>query len=498
MADDTPTEAPVEAPASETLAHHEEAVSETKHMVTVAGEQIPYVATAGRYLLRKEDGSKQASFFATSYVRTDIDDPSTRPVVFAFNGGPGSSSVWLHLGIFGPRRVELDDDGHASPPPGRLIDNDQTLLSDADMVFIDPVGTGFSRSIPDEKFKEFAHFRRDIESVGEFIHLWLSRHGRWGSPKYLAGESYGTTRAAGLAAHLHDRYGIYLNGLILISSVLNFGTASWDKNSWTFAVGNDLPYVVFLPTYAATAHYHGVLAEPYRSMPLRDFLDEVEGFAQGEYATALLAGDRLTTDDRQAIAAKIGGFTGLDPSYVARWNIRIEIMRFCKALLRDRTLTVGRLDSRYTGSGRFDDGERMETDPSGDELTGVFAAMFNAYVRGELAYQSDLPYEIVNMKVHEAWDYEEFKDANVDTSEPLRQAMARNRHLRVLVANGYFDLATPHFATEYTFSHMGLKPDARDRVRMTYYEAGHMMYVHAESRHSLARDIAEFLGSGSG
>ena len=476
----------------EPLPHHEEGVVKTEHVVTIDGRVVPYTATVGRLVLT-DDGSKSASFFYTSYVKSDERDPSARPVVFAFNGGPGSSSVWLHLGVLGPRRVELDAEGKAPSPPGRLVDNEYSILGVADVVFIDPVGTGFSRAIPDKEFKKFAHFKRDIESVGEFINLWLSRNNRWASPKFLAGESYGTTRAAGLAGHLHDRYGIYLNGLILISAVLHFGTAAWDRSTWTFAVGHDLPYIVFLPTYAATAWHHGRVSDEHRSKPLREFVDEVEEFAITDYALALLRGDTLDEDAANRTVDRLAGYTGLDPDYIRKYRLRIEILRFCKRLLGDQGLTVGRLDSRYTGHGRFDDGDSMETDPSGDDITGVYAAMANDHLRRGLGYRSDLPYEVLSMEVFKSWDYEDFKDAHVDTSETLRRILTTNRHLRVYVANGLFDLATPHFATEYTVAHMGLKPEARERIEMSYFDAGHMMYVHEPSLMRLAADMRTFV-----
>ena len=473
--------------------HHEEHTSVTEHSLTIGRKKIPYTATAGRVLLSEEDGKKLASMFFTSYVRSDVTDPSDRPVVFAFNGGPGSSSVWLHMGLFGPKRVELDDTGHPTGLPGRLIPNQHSILDVADLVFIDPVGTGYSRAIPAEDAKKFAHFKRDIESVSEFIRLWLSRNGRWASPKYLAGESYGTTRAGGVAAHLLDHGNIAFNGLILISAVLNFSTSPFDLTTLTFQPGSDVPYITFLPTYAATAWYHGKLDKTHQKKKLRAFLDEVEGFALGEYASALLLGDRLPAARFSAVAAKVAEYTGLPQDYVERYRLRIEILRFCKALRRDEGLTVGRLDSRYTGQGRFDDGDAMETDPSGDVFAGQYAALLNDYLRRELGYETDLVYEVLSQKVFEAWDYEDFKAAHVDVSERLRATLVRNVGMRVMIANGYFDLATPHFATEYTVSHMGLKPDTRSRIEMEYYEAGHMMYAHLPSLEKLAGDLRRFV-----
>ena len=478
--------------------HHEEEVVETSHVVTIGGEQVSYTAAAGRMLLREEEGKKKASFFFVAYTRDGVEDPATRPIVFCFNGGPGSSSVWLHLGAFGPRRVLLDDEGRPGPPPGRLVDNEHAILDVADIVFIDPVGTGYSRAIPEDAAKEYAHFKRDIETVGEFVRIYLTRHQRWGSPKFLAGESYGTTRSAGLAAHLYKLHGIAFNGLLLISSILNFMTAGFDSKTWTFERGNDLPYILFLPTYAAAAWYHGKVSEEHRGRPLRDFLDEVEAFAGTDYTLALFQGDALDAERRGEIARRLAAYAGLSVEYVERYDLRIEILRFCKELLREERRTIGRIDARYTGMDRFVDGDAVEGDPSMDATMGPYTSALNDYLRRELGYESELPYEILSEKVHESWDYEEFKNAHVDVSEALRETMSRNASMRILVANGYYDLATPHFATEYTFSHLGLDESLRGNVEMGYYEAGHMMYVHAVSREKFAADVKSFVTRAAG
>ncbi len=473
--------------------HHEEGVVETAHVVTVGGVEIAYTATAGRTILREEEGKKKASFFSVAYTRDDVEDPATRPIVFCFNGGPGSSSVWLHLGAFGPRRVLLDENGMPGPPPGRLVDNEHALLDVADIVFIDPIGTGYSRAIPDEDLKQYTHFKHDIETVGEFIRIYLTRHERWSSPKFLAGESYGTTRSAGLAAHLYKRHGIAFNGLLLISSILNFQTAGFDRETWTFERGNDLPYPLFLPTYAAAAWHHRKLSDAYLQRPLRDVLDEVEAFASGDYTLALFRGDTLESERFDEIAAQVAGYTGLSVEYVKRYDLRIEILRFCKELLREERRTIGRIDARYTGIDRFVDGDTVEGDPSMDATMGPYTSSLNDYVRRELDYESELPYEILSEKVHESWDYEDFKNAHVDVSEALRETISRNPSTRVFVASGYYDLATPHFATEYTFSHLGLDASLRGNIEFAYYEAGHMMYVHAPSREKLAADVRGFI-----
>jgi carboxypeptidase C (cathepsin A) len=477
--------------------HFEEELRESTHTARIAGGEVTYKATAARMLLKEEDGKKKASFFYVAYVRDDVDDVSGRPIVFCFNGGPGSSSVWLHLGAFGPRRVQLgDDDGMPVAPPGRLVDNDDSLLDAADLVFVDPVGTGFSRAIPGDETKTFAHFTRDIEAVGEFIRIFVTRNQRWGSPKFIAGESYGTTRAAGLAGHLYKRHGMALNGLLLVSSILNFQTAGFDRKTWTFERGNDLPYQLFLPTYAAAAWFHKRLEQRFLDLPLPDFVAEVERFAATDYTLALFAGDGLEQARFDEVAERLAAYTGLPVEYVRAYQLRIEILRFCKELLRSEGRTIGRIDARYTGVDRFRAGDMMESDPSIDAVMGLYSSALNDYVRRELEYESELPYEVLSETVHESWDYEDFKNAHVDVSETLRETMARNPFMRVFVANGYYDLATPHFATEYTFDHLGLDPSLRGNVRMGYYEAGHMMYVHAESRRHLAADLREFM-SGS-
>lgn len=487
-AEDKPVEPPVEPPA-----HYSEETVETSHSISIGGKDLKYTATAGRMLLKEEDGKKRASFFFVAYTADDR-NPEDRPIVFAFNGGPGSSSVWLHFGALGPKRVDLDPEGRPTSLPGRLVENPESWLDAADLVFIDPVGTGFSRAIPGDKGKEFHHFTRDIEAVAEFIRGYVARHGRWASPKYLAGESYGTMRSAGLATHVFDKYGLVFNGLILISTILNYGTGPFDPKSWTFRPGHDLPYSLFLPTYAAAAWYHGKLPEDLAEQPLRAVLDEVEEFARTDYTVALMAGDQLPTDQFEEVAERVARYTGLRPEYVRRYGLRIEILRFCKELLREDGKTVGRLDARVTGpAGRFPDADMITSDPSGDLLTGTFAAMANDYVKRELEYESDLPYNILSLEVHQAWDYEDFKGSFVDTSEGLRETMSRNPGMRVFVASGYYDLATPHFAAEYTFSHMRLDPEIRPNVEMGYYEAGHMMYAHEPSRKQLAADARGFI-----
>lgn len=490
----TPTTASVQESADRLVS--------TQHILQINGQEVRYTVTTGTLVLKdeieeeKKEGQApsnekaKASVFFIAYTRDDISDATSRPVTFSFNGGPGSSSVWLHLGIFGPRRVVLDSDGRPLPPPYRLTDNEYSLLDCSDLVFIDPVSTGYSRPMPGEKSREFHGFKRDIESVGDFIRLYVTRYQRWSSPKFLAGESYGTIRAAGLAGYLQERYGMYLNGLMLISSVLDFQTIA-------FGPSNDLPYLLFLPTYTATAWYHGKLDDDLQGRTVDDLLREVEEFTIGKYALALLRGSMLNPDEEEAIAAQVARYTGLSQEYVRRSNLRIDIFRFAKELMRSEGRTVGRLDSRFTGIDRDGVGERPEYDPSIADSTGPFTATINDYVRRELGFQSDLPYEILNPKVW-PWNYSDFENRYVNTAETLRRAMTINPHLKVFVASGYYDLGTPHFAADYTFHHLGLNPTLRGNITMKYYEAGHMMYIHQPSLAAMKHDLAEFVQSGIG
>jgi carboxypeptidase C (cathepsin A) len=458
----------------------------TQHTVRIGAETINYTARAGTMVLKRDDGEPRASFFFISYTK-DNADPATRPVTFTFNGGPGSSSVWLHMGAFGPKRVVYADDmGNAAKPPYRLADNEASILDVTDLVFIDPVTTGFSRAIPFGDAKKFHGYEEDLESVGNLIRLWTSRYGRWSSPKFLAGESYGTTRAAGLAGWLHDE-GYYLNGVMLISSILNFGTARFDS-------GNDLPYILFLPTYTATAWYHNRLPGDLQRQPLAIVVAESERFALGEYTSALMKGDSLSSDERESVVAKLARLTGLSPEYLEQTNLRINISRFDKELLRDKRRTVGRLDSRFTGIDLDAAGERPEFDPSYAAIYGEYTAVLNDYVRRTLKFETDLPYEILTGKVR-PWSYGRYENQYLDVSETLRAAMTQNPYMKVFVANGYYDLATPFAATNYTFSRMQVDPELRGNISMSYYASGHMMYIEKASRMKLRDDIVKFIRS---
>ncbi len=469
-----------------------EVIVESQHTVVIDGQEIAYTVTAGTIILKDEEDEKErvdkpkASIFFVAYTKEGVSNVGDRPLTFSFNGGPGSSSVWLHLGLLGPRRVLMEEDGKAPPPPYRLVNNEQSLLDQTDLVFIDPVSTGYSRVVPGEKADQFHDFKKDIESVGDFIRLYTSRYKRWASPKFLIGESYGTTRAAALAGFLQERHGMYLNGIMLVSSILNFQSARFDP-------GNDLPFILFLPTYAATAWFHQRLPADLQD-DLHRTLAEVEHFARGEYALALMKGSDLPAEEREQIVEKLVRYTGLSRAYIERTNLRINIHRFVKELLREGRRTVGRLDSRFTGIDRDAAGEKNEYDPSYAAIQGLYTAMLNDYLQRDLGFESDLPYEILTGRV-QPWKYEELQNQYVNVAETLRGAMSRNPHLKVFVANGDFDLATPYFATQYTFTHLGLDPSLQGNVSMGYYEAGHMMYIHQPSLIQLKQDLAAFMRS---
>ena len=455
----------------------------TTHQLALADRTLAYTATVGNMPLKDEKDKIAAQIFYTAYSLDSETDPAARPLIFVFNGGPGSASIWLHMGALGPKRVDMGVEGFMPPPPFQLIDNAHTWLDLGDLVFIDPVGTGYSRAADPADNEKYWGLEADLEAVGEFIRLYLSRNRRWTSPLYLAGESYGTTRAAGLAGHLIDR-GIAFNGVVLISTVMNFQTLRFTK-------ANDLPYALYLPSFCATAYYHGKLADELQARELRELLHEVADWAEADYTVALGKGDRLTEGESRAIAERLSRYTGLSRRFILGADLRVNIMSFCKELLRDDKRAVGRLDSRFIGIMASAEGMTFDFDPSMNAIIPPYTAVYNQYIRQELGYETDLNYEILSFKVNENWKYQggQFPD----TSEGLRAAFAKNPFMRVLVAQGYYDLATPFQAAYYSLAHMGLDRALRDNVTIAEYDAGHMMYLHEPSLAKLKADAAAFI-----
>lgn len=466
----------------------------TEHTLELGDRTLAYTATTGRVVLREEvheDGvftghEPKAEVFLTSYV-VEPAEGENRPVLFAFNGGPGSSSVWLHLGLLGPRRVISGDVGALQTPPYGITDNLDTLLAVTDLVFIDPVSTGWSRAVTGGKAKPYHGFTGDIESVGEVIRLWITRNDRWLTPKFVAGESYGTVRAAALAEHLQSRRGMYLNGIVLVSSVLDLGSIGLHEPE-------DRAYVGFLPTYAALAHEHG----KHGDRSLASVLAEAEEYAERTYPWVLSRGDRLTADERAEAVRTVARLTGLSEEYVDLSDLRIEHLHFFAELLRRERKVVGRIDGRFTGPAANAVAETMEHDPSMDAITGPYAAAWHHYVRAELGYESDLPYELISMDAHAEWSYQEFEGRSVDVTGRLARAMRANPDLAVHVAYGWHDGATPYFAARETFSRLRLPAELAEKIEHRFYPAGHMMYLHDETRRQQGADLADFVRRASG
>lgn len=474
----------------------------TEHAVTIGGTVVKYRVTAGVQPQLDDKLKVKANVFNIVYERlADGDEkdkegkpltlaakePGRRPITFAFNGGPGSSSVWLHLGALGPRKVAMGTEGERLAATS-LADNPESWLDFTDLVFVDPVSTGFSRPQEGEDPNQFHGLDEDVRSVSDFIRLHLTRSQRWLSPKFLCGESYGTTRAAGLARDLSDRLGITLDGVVLVSPVLNFQTLSFEP-------GNDTAYWLFMPTYTATAFYHKKLAPPLDA-DLERTIEQATAWAQSEYVVALSQGDALPAARRDEVAAKLASLTGLSVEFVKRSNLRVSIGAFTKELLRDRGKTVGRFDSRYTGIDRSREGTSPDYDPSYTAVQGPFTASLNAYLRGELGYESDLNYEILTGNVH-PWNYPA-RNRYVNVSESLRSAMTKNPTMRVLVVSGYYDLATPFFAATYTNTHMSLDESLRGNITQTFHRSGHMVYLRDADMVKLKRDAAAFYGGAQG
>ena len=463
----------------------------TEHELELPTGTLKYRAQAGRMVIGSEvvdDGvfeglTPKAQIFTTSYtaVPDEGDQDPSRPVIFVFNGGPGSSSAWLHIGLFGPRRVVTNDIGHRTPPPYGLVDNLETSLAYADLVVIAPGTTGFSRTAEGEKPADFHSFSGDRDVVGEVIRLWLSRNNRWTSPKFLAGESYGTTRAAALAGHLATRHGIAFNGIILISAVLDFGTI-------VFTEGNEAPYLHYLPTFAAVAHFHG--RHPDRTV--EDVVTAATEFAYGDYARALERGHRLGETERKQVGKRLAHLIGLDEDFVQLADLRIDEFTFFSELLRDERLRIGRLDARFTAHPGKVAAETLGDDPSYPIIQYPYTVGINELLRAELKYETDLTYEVLTSRVH-PWSYKEFENALVNTAEDLAFAMRANPDLKVYVGFGYHDCATPFAASEHVLAHLRISDEAHEQIVRRYYPAGHMMYVNQEVRVDQLQDIADFV-----
>ncbi|HEU6447707.1 MAG TPA: peptidase S10 [Verrucomicrobiae bacterium] len=484
------TNAPSEKSDKEKIANIPNAASKpvfTTNTITIDGERVTYVAETGMLPILKKDGDNKASVFYVAYTRIDgknsaQKDPAKRPVTFCFNGGPGSSSVWLHLGALGPRRIKMNEDGTLPPPPYSLVDNNYSLLGASDLVFIDPVSTGFSRAVKGEKAEDFFGTDNDLNSVGEFIRLWTTRHQRWLSPKYLCGESYGVFRAAGLADHLRSRYGMYLNGLVLISGVLNFATI-WNNP------GNDLPYPLYLPAYTAAAQFHHKLP-PDLENDLPKALAEARAFAKGEYTSALQQGNMLPDDERAKIVTELARLTGLKTNVIIDNDLRIDEGVFRKQLLHDEGLILGAYDARITGRDDDPASSYPDFDPSAAATLGPFAAAMNSYVRDELKFEDDLPYEILaNVQ---PWDYGVHNNY-ANAADQLAATMNQNPYMRVLVFGGKRDLVCPIDTMHYSLDHMALAAPYRKNISYAEFEAGHMMYINLPDLKKMQADLEKFV-----
>ncbi|PCI32339.1 MAG: peptidase S10 [Alphaproteobacteria bacterium] len=464
--------------------------SVSKHTGKFNGQTVKYTVTAGDTHLKNDKGEAVANIFSIAYTKDGVKDSRTRPVTFMFNGGPGSASLWLHMGVFGPKRVDVPSDAmNAGAAPYDVVDNPLSLLDVTDLVFIDPVGTGYSRVIGKGEGKDFWGLNEDAKSIAQFIQRYVTKNKRWNSPKYVGGESYGTTRTAALVKELQQGYNsMALNGLILISSILDFQSVDG-------ASANDAPYVSFLPTYAAVAWYHGKVDKTGRS--LDSFIEEARNFAINDYSVALLKGNRLTEEERKNVTAKLSLYTGLSEGYLKNTRLRVNEIRFMKELLRDQGKVVGRLDGRYTGVEEDDAGEYIEADPSGYGISAAYTAAVNDYFAQDLNLEREERYEVLSSKPGQKWNWKQGKQwtgGYPAFGHYVARGMRQNKDLRVYVANGYYDMATPFFGTEYTMAQYGMD---QNRIVMDYFEAGHMMYLHHPSLEKLAVNVRQFILDGS-
>ena len=455
----------------------EEQTVVTHHSAHIGGRQINYTATAGTYIIRSDDGIPKASFFYVAYTKDNVPDIAKRPVSFVYNGGPGAASLFTHMGL-GPRRVVLTPDGHGMAAPYQVVDDEDSFLDATDLVFVDAIGTGYSRPAPGENRSQFFGIIEDANYFSDYIYQYITRNERWASPKFLIGESYGTTRSAELSGVLQQRHEIYLNGIVLVSTVAfaNFG-------------GDDRA-IYFLPTYTMTAWYHHLLPNDLQRENAESVAQAARQFAHGEYAAALEKGDQLSPSEYQKVVQDIARFTALSPKYIEETNLRISPQRWFKELERDKRRTIGRLDSRFEGMDVDAAGERDEYDPSEASYEGAFVAAFQDYVRRELNWKSDMYYAVSgNVR---PWD----QTGNTAVAEVLRAAMTQQSHLKVLVVCGYYDVATPFNGIEETVSHMGLEPPVRKNISFAYYESGHMVYIDRKAHDKLHKDVDAFINGG--
>ncbi|MGI8950893.1 MAG: S10 family peptidase [Chitinophagaceae bacterium] len=469
--------------------------SVTHRSIKIDNKLINYTATAGFLILKNAKDSAVAAFGYTAYTKDGETDASKRPLTFAYNGGPGSSSMWLHMGALGPRRVVVNDPQNNPPPPYNLEDNNNSIIDVTDLVMIDPVGTGLSHAVGNAKNKDFWGVDRDIESISQFIKQFVTDNGRWNSPKYLLGESYGTMRSAGIVDYLQDNIGMAMNGVILISNVL-------DLRSLTFQQGDDISYILHLPTYAAVAWYHNKIAN--KPANLESFLNDVRNFAGGEYASALMKGDDLSDAEKDAVLSKLSEYTGLSKDYLLKGNLRINEPQFTQELLRENHEIVGRLDSRYKGISQDLLGEYSSDDPQSSQISPAFTATFMNYYYEELKVNKIYNYHTSAYSAEGFdWDWKHRKNGGSgdpvtpNTGVDLAEAMSKNPNLKILVLNGYYDLATPFYATEYTFDHLRLEKKLKANITLKYYEAGHMMYINPSVIPQFKKDIADFILSTS-
>ncbi len=479
-----PATAP-EKPNPASAAITSETLSVTTHAIKIQGKSLPYKATAGFLLLTDEFDKRTADLFFCAYERDRCDNKDTRPLTFVFNGGPGASSAFLHLGALGPKRVPFREQGTELPEQVRLAPNDYSWLVFTDVVFVDPVGTGYSRAAPGVDAKQFYRMEEDTRILAEFIRRYITISARWLSPKFLVGESFGATRAAALAGYLQNTMNIHLRGLILISPAINFQTLRFDS-------GNDLPYMLFLPAYTAAALYHNRLAPDLQAKP-EQARRQAEAWAMGAYAAALLKGDQLSPAERTHVIEQMASYTGISKAVIDYSNLRINQLRFAKELLRSQRRTLGILDSRVTGIDSDYASETSMFDPSLVLTTGPYTSGINHYLRTELKFSCDRPYTVLNLNVNREWNWGSTAQGYVNVSVPLREAMSHNPHLKLLIACGYYDLATPYFASQYTVDHLDLDPAVKDNLALVFYDAGHQIYTHLPSLQKMTGDVCAFV-----